>query len=79
MELDKNAVSRLLQSGDAQLWQFIRAVAASSGIALPETASPSELQALRATILGAANSGMSTEDAMAYLKQMGVNYKSGDK
>jgi hypothetical protein len=34
MELDKNAVNRLLASGDAQLWQLIRAVAASSGIAL---------------------------------------------
>ena len=79
MELDKNAVNRLLASGDAQLWQFIRAVAASSGINLPENASASELQTLRATILGAANSGMSTDAAMAYLKQMGVDYKNGGK
>ncbi len=79
MELDKNAVNRLLQSGDAQLWQFIRAVAASSGITLPENASASDLQTLRQTILGAANSGMSADDAMAYLKQMGVNYQNGGK
>lgn len=79
MELDKNAVNRLLASGDTQLWQFIRAVAASSGINLPEKVSESELQTLRQTILGAANSGMSADDAMAYLKQMGVNYPNGGK
>ncbi len=79
MELDKNAVNKLLSSGDTQLWQFIRAVAASSGITLPENASPSELQTLRQTILGAANSGMSADDAMSYLKQMGVNYPNGGK
>ena len=79
MELDKNAVNRLLASGDTQLWQLIRAVAASSGISLPESIGTDEMQTLRQTILGAANSGMSAEDAMAYLKQMGVDFKNGGK
>ena len=79
MELDKNAVNRLLASGDTQLWQFIRAVASASGIALPESVSAAEMQTLRQAILGAASSGMSADDAMAYLKQMGVNYKNGGK
>ena len=79
MELDKNAVNRLLSSGDTQLWQFIRAVAASSGISLPEQVSESELQLLRQTILGAANSGMNADDAISYLRKMGVNYQNGGK
>ena len=79
MELDKNAVNRLLASGDTHLWQFIRAVASASGIALPESVSASEMQTLRQAILGAASSGMSADDAMTYLKQMGVNFKSEGK
>ena len=79
MELDKNAVNRLLTSGDTQLWQFIRAAASASGISLPESVSASEMQTLRQAILGAASSGMSADDAMTYLKQMGVNFKSEGK
>ena len=79
MQLDKNAVNNLLAGNDAQLWQFIRMVAASSGISLPDNVGPAEMQQLRAAILGAANSTMTAEDAMAFLKNMGVNYNPGDK
>ena len=47
--------------------------------ALPESVSTAEMQTLRQAILGAASSGMSADDAMAFLKHMGVNYKNGGK
>ncbi len=73
MELDKNAVSKLLSSNDKQLWSFIQMAAASAGINLPSQISTEEMAALRQTILGAAESGMSKDDAIAYLKNMGIN------
>ena len=77
MELDKNAVNKLLASGDTQLWQFIQMVAASSGIELPSNVSHEEMKNLRAAILGAANSGITAEQATEYLKNMGINYGGG--
>ena len=79
MELDKNAVNKLLSSNDKQLWSFIQMVAANAGINLPAQVSTEEMAALRQTILGAAGSGISKEEAMAYLKNMGVSLPREEK
>ncbi|MBR6742855.1 MAG: hypothetical protein IKM09_05370 [Clostridia bacterium] len=79
MELDKNAINKLLSSNDKQLWSFIQMAAGSAGINLPSQISAEEMAALRQTILGAAGSGISTEDAMAYLKNMGIDLSGEGK
>ncbi|MBR2454236.1 MAG: hypothetical protein IKB35_04455 [Clostridia bacterium] len=79
MELDKNAINKLLSSNDKQLWSFIQMAAGSAGINLPSQISAEEMAALRQTILGAAESGISTEDAMAYLKNMGIDLSGEGK
>ena len=47
MQLDKNAINKLLILDDSGLWAVIRMIAAQSGIALPESISATEMSAIR--------------------------------
>ena len=47
MQLDKNAINKLLLLDDAGLWGVIRIIAAQSGVSLPDGVSASEMSAIR--------------------------------
>ncbi len=53
MQLDKNAIDKLLTLDDRGLWSVIRMIASQSGVSLPETIGAGELSSLR-TALGSA-------------------------
>ena len=53
MQLDSQALNRLLAMNDEMLWKSIRAIAGSNGLKLPEqTPSPKEMEKLRIAISG---------------------------
>lgn len=47
MQLDKNAIDKLLTLDDRALWSVIKMIAAQSGVALADNISSAELSALR--------------------------------
>ena len=55
MQLDKNAIDRLLMLDDAGLWGVIRTIAAQSGIDLPKKAAPTDIASIRAALGGASD------------------------
>ena len=69
MQLDKNAISSLLSADDARLWQFVRTLAAASGVTLPEKISAEDMQRLRDGVRIAANSGITGENVAEALKR----------
>jgi len=71
MQLDKNAISSLLSSNDERLWQFVRALAAASGVTLPEKISAEDMQRLREGVRAAADSGITGETVADALKRYG--------
>lgn len=79
MQLDKNSLNKLLAANDKQLWQFVRMIAASSGVELPAEISPEDMKKLREGVSLASDSGIDTETAASYLKDLGVNGIPGGK
>ena len=69
MQLDKNAISSLLSADDERLWQFVRTLAAASGVTLPEKISAEAMQRLRDGVRIAANSGITGENVAEALKR----------
>ena len=69
MQLDKNAISSLLSADDERLWQFVRTLAAASGVTLPEKISAEDMQRLRDGVRIAANSGITGENVAEALKR----------
>ena len=69
MQLDKNAISSLLSADDERLWQFVRTLAAASGVTLPEKISAEDMQRLRDGVRIAANSGITGENVVEALKR----------
>lgn len=50
MQLDKNAIDKLLTLDDRGLWNVIRMIAAQSGVSLPDRIGGSELASLRSAL-----------------------------
>lgn len=50
MQLDKNAIDKLLTLDDRALWSVIKMIAAQSGVALADNISSAELSALRSAL-----------------------------
>lgn len=50
MQLDKNAIDKLLTLDDRALWSVIKMIAAQSGISLADNIGASELASLRAAL-----------------------------
>ncbi|NLK40339.1 MAG: hypothetical protein GX303_08900 [Clostridiales bacterium] len=70
MHLDRNALQKILQQSDAQLWQTIRMIAAQSGVDLPMGAlSPSDMAALRSAL------GRATDSDIERALKMLDNYR----
>ena len=69
MQLDKNPISSLLSADDERLWQFVRTLAAASGVTLPEKISAEDMQRLRDGVRIAANSGITGENVAEALKR----------
>ncbi len=55
MQLDKNAIDRLLLLDDNGLWSVIRTIAAQSGIDLPKKTSSADISAIRQALGGASD------------------------
>ena len=55
MQLDKNAINKLLTLDDAGLWAVIRMIAAQSGVSLPDRMSAGEISAIRSALAGASD------------------------
>ncbi len=55
MQLDKNAIDKLLLLDDNGLWAVIRTIAAQSGIDLPRSAAPADITAIRQALGGASD------------------------
>lgn len=53
MQLDKNAINKLLLLDDAGLWAVIKMIAAGSGITLPASAGAGEIAAIRGALANA--------------------------
>ena len=53
MQLDKNAIDKLLLLDDNGLWAVIRMIASQSGISLPQKAEKSEISQIRQALGGA--------------------------
>ncbi len=70
MQLDKNAIDRLLTLDDNGLWAVIRTIAAQSGIDLPKKASPSDISAIRGALGGASDADIAAAaDMIAKFKE----------
>ena len=50
MQLDKNAIDKLLTLDDRALWSVIRMIASQSGISLPDRIGSAELSSLRSAL-----------------------------
>jgi hypothetical protein len=50
MQLDKNAIDKLLTLDDRGLWGVIKMIAAQSGLSLPNEIGSSELASLRSAL-----------------------------
>ena len=64
MQLDKNAIDRLLTLDDSGLWGVIRTIASQSGIDLPKKASPADISAIRTARGGASDADISAAAQM---------------
>lgn len=68
MQLDKNAIDKLLTLDDRGLWSVIRMIAAQSGISLPDSIGSGELASLRSALGSASDADIAA--ASELLRQM---------
>ncbi len=70
MQLDKNAIDRLLTLDDNGLWAVIRTIAAQSGINLPKQASEADIKSIRGALGGATDADIAAAaDLIAKFKE----------
>ena len=56
MQFNKNAIMALLAKSDAELWNTIRSIAMSGGVAVPEAMpGPNDMAKIRAALVGASS------------------------
>lgn len=68
MQFDASKMKTVLEKSDAELWQIIRAVAAASGISLPDgQPSAGDMARLRAIL--ASKGSRDVEEALATLRR----------
>ncbi|MBQ2862776.1 MAG: hypothetical protein IJE84_01225 [Clostridia bacterium] len=64
MQLDKNAIDKLLTLDDASLWSVIKMIAAQSGLTLSDDIGASELAALRSALGSATDADIAAATEM---------------
>ena len=76
MQLDKNALDRLLMLDDGTLWKTILLIASTNGIKLPSTPPPAEdFARLRAALQGTGGAPIDVGGAMGILDKYRQNQK----
>ena len=64
MQLDKNAIDKLLTLDDAALWSVIKMIAAQSGVTLSDGIGSAELAALRSALGSATDADITAATEM---------------
>ncbi len=64
MQLDKNAIDKMLMLDDRSLWTVIRMIAAQSGIPLGENIGQGELASIRRALGGATDADIAAAGEM---------------
>ena len=72
MQLDKNAIDKLLTLDDRALWQVIKMIAAQSGITLADSIGAGELSSLRSALSSATDADIAAAvDLLGKMKEKG--------
>ncbi len=64
MQLDKNAIDKLLTLDDRALWAVIKTIAAQSGVALADDIGAAELASLRSALGSASDADIAAAGEM---------------